>query len=170
MATALVKETVTKYISEGSTVYAGFVNLSKAFKRVPHDKLLLKLKKKNVPDFIVNILSVMFMNTSVSVRYGNDFSRKWKLLRGIRQGGVLSAYLFFIYLDDILETIGNLGIGCKLGINFINVQAYADYIFFISTHYKWAVVTARAPNHFSARYKLKLFIRILMSFDVKKVQ
>ena len=128
MAAALVKETVTRYISEGSTVYAGFVDLSKAFERVPHDKLLLKLKKKDVPDFIVNMLSVMFMNSSVSVKYGNDFSRKWKLLRGVRQGGVLSAYLFCIYLDDILENIGNLGIGCKLGINYMNVQAYADDI------------------------------------------
>ena len=50
MAAALVKETITRYISEGSTVYAGFLDLSKAFERVPHDKLLLKLKKKNVPD------------------------------------------------------------------------------------------------------------------------
>ena len=38
MAAALVKETITRYISEGSTVYAGFVDLSKAFERVPHDK------------------------------------------------------------------------------------------------------------------------------------
>ena len=70
----------------------------------------------------------MSMNSSVSVKYGNDFSRKWKLMRGVRQGGVLSAYLFCIYLDDILETIGNLGIVCKLGINYMNVQAYADDI------------------------------------------
>ena len=76
------------------------------------------------------MLSVMFMNSSVSAKYGNDFSRKWKLMRGVRQGGggVLSAYLFCIYFDDILETIGNLGIGCKLGINYMNVQAYADDI------------------------------------------
>ena len=110
MATALVKETVTKYISEGSTVYGSFVDLRNAFERVPHDKLLLKLKKRNVPHFIVNMLSVMFMNSSVSVKYGNDFSRKWKLLRGVRQGGVLCAYLLCIHLDDISETIGNLGI------------------------------------------------------------
>ena len=66
MAAALVKETVTRYISEGSTVYAGFVDLSKAFERVPHDKLLLILKK--VPDFIVSVLSVIFKNNSVSVK------------------------------------------------------------------------------------------------------
>ena len=72
------------------------------------------------------------MNSSVSVKYGNDFIRKLKLLRGVRQGGVLCAYLFCIYLDDILETIGNLGIGCKLGINYMNVQVYADDIVLLS--------------------------------------
>ena len=41
---------------------------------------------------------------------------------------MLYAYLFCVHLDDILETIGNLGVGCKLGINYINVQAYADDI------------------------------------------
>ena len=71
MATAFVKETVTKYISEGSTVYAGFVDSSKAFERVPHDKMVLKLQKKIVPKFIVNNFNVMFKNSnSVSVKYG----------------------------------------------------------------------------------------------------
>ena len=97
MATALVKETVTKHISEASTVYADFVDLSKAFERVPHDKLFLRLKKKNVPDFIVNMLSDMFMNNSVSVKYGNDFYRKWKLLRGVRQG-VCSMHIYFAFI------------------------------------------------------------------------
>ena len=43
------------------------------------------------------------MNSSVSVKYDNDFSRKWELLRGVRQGAVPSSYLFCIYLEDILE-------------------------------------------------------------------
>ena len=92
MAVALFKETISKYISEGSTVYTNFLDLSKAFERVNHRKLLLKLKNLNVPPYILKILQVLFRNSQVSVKYGEIFSDKWNLERGVRQGGILSAF------------------------------------------------------------------------------
>ena len=49
-------------------------------------------------DFIVNMLSVMFMNSSVSVKYGNDFSRKWKILRGVRKTRGRALCIFILHL------------------------------------------------------------------------
>ena len=40
MAVALLKETINRYITEGSAVYACFLDLSKALERVTHAKLL----------------------------------------------------------------------------------------------------------------------------------
>ena len=54
------------------------------------------------------------------------FSDSWVTTRGVSQGGVLSAFLFSLYLDDILTEISAMPVGCRLGINKINVQAYAD--------------------------------------------
>ena len=70
----------------------------------------------------------MFLNSFISVKYDDAISKKWNLKRGVRQGGVLSAFLFYVYIDDILTSISQLGVGCKLGINVMNVQAYADDI------------------------------------------
>ena len=128
MAVGLLKETINKYISEGSPVYACFLDLSKAFERLTHDKLLDKLKEKSVPSYIINLINIMFLNSFVSVKYDDVISKKWNLKRGVRQGGVLSAFLFCVYIDDILTSISQLGVGCKLGINVMNVQAYADDI------------------------------------------
>ena len=128
MAVGLLKETINKYISEGSPVYACFLDLSKAFERLTHDKLLDKLKEKSVPSYIINLINIMFLNSFVSVKYDDAISKKWNLKRGVRQGGVLSAFLFCVYIDDILTSISQLGVGCKLGINVMNVQAYADDI------------------------------------------
>ena len=126
MAVASFKETILKYVSEGSTVYTSFLDLSKSFERVNHRKLLLKLKNFNVPPYILKILQVLFRNSQVSVKYGEIFSDKWNLERGVRQGGILSAFLFCVYLDDIIGSMKKCIYGCKLGINLINCIAYAD--------------------------------------------
>ena len=62
----------------------------------------------------------------MSVKYGEIFSDNWNLERGVRQGGILSAFLFCVYLDDILRSMKKYIYGCKLGINLINCIAYAD--------------------------------------------
>ena len=36
--------------------------------------------------------------------------------RGVRQGGVLSAYLFVLYFDNILKEISSMSCGCRLGL------------------------------------------------------
>ena len=77
---------------------------------------------------IVDSLSYIFSNTCIHVRISSLFPASWKTTRGVRQGGVLSAFLFSLYLDDILTEISAMPVGFRLGINKINVQAYADDI------------------------------------------
>ena len=64
--------------------------------------------------------------------YNNVLSNKWSIKRGVRQGGVLSAFLFCIHVDDILKSLAELCVGCKLGINDMNIQAYADDMVLLS--------------------------------------
>ena len=123
MAVALLKKTVGRYITEGSAVYACFLDMRKAFERVDHGRLLKKLESRNVPAYHLDLLRVMFINSYVSVKYNDAMSRKWNLKRGVRQGGILSAFLFYVYMDDVLETVAKFGVGCKLGISTMNINS-----------------------------------------------
>ena len=114
MAVDLLKETVGRYITEGSAVYACFLDMSKAFERVDHERLLKKLESRNVPSYLLDLLRVMFINSYVSVKYNDAMSRKWNLKRSVRQGEILSAFLFCAYMEDVLETVAKFGVGCKL--------------------------------------------------------
>ena len=128
IVTALFKETVFKYINLGSEVYSCFLDLSKAFERVDHNLLLEKLNYNGTPLILINVLKSLFLNTSVSVCFNQCFSQSWKVRKGVRQGGVLSAFLFSLYIDNILKEISDLPYSCMLGINKLNILAYADDI------------------------------------------
>ena len=79
---------------------------SKAFERVDHNILIEKLLNDNVPLYIVNILGTLFKNTEVCVHFnGFFFSSSWQIRQGVRQGGVLSVYLFTYYIDNILKCV-----------------------------------------------------------------
>ena len=132
LATALLKETVNKFVKEGSVVYSCFLDLSKAFERLDHELLLKKLADANLPSYLISIFKSIFCGSFVSVNYGGFYSKKWQLRQGVRQGGILSAYIFSFYMNDVLETIFNCPYGCRLGVNKISIQAYADDIVLIA--------------------------------------
>ena len=132
LATTLLKEAIDDYISDGGKVYTCFLDMSKAFEYVDHELLQNKLVCRGMPSYVVNMLRTIYSRTSVSVHVHGIFSNSWKICQGVRQGGVTSAFLFNLYIDDILTILSCCKVGCYLGINRINCQAYADDIVLLS--------------------------------------
>ena len=97
-----VRMTIDHYINCGSTVNLCAVDLSKAFDKVNHNALLIKLMNRKLPvqllDTLENLLSICWScvkwNTSMSAFFKIDF--------GVRQGSVLSPHLFAVLLDDMV--------------------------------------------------------------------
>ena len=65
-------------------------------------------------------------NQSARIIWNNIKGEYINIEKGVRQGGILSPLLFKLYIDDVLNDISNLDIGCKLGIVRLNILAYAD--------------------------------------------
>jgi len=59
-------------------------------------------------------------------------SVNFELKRGIRQGGVLSPYLFAVFVDGIIDKIKHCGIGCYVGRSCLAVFLYADDILLLA--------------------------------------
>ena len=73
---------------------------------------------------------------------------------GVRQGGILSPFLFKLYIDSMIQDISELEVGCKLGLARLNILAYADDIVIIGdTQEALEVLYHRLTNHLK---KLKL--------------
>ena len=63
------------------------------------------------------------------VKWGSNLSSKFQVKNGVRQGGVLSPLLFYVYVSELLN---KSGIGGNMGGTIINHMLYADDICIVS--------------------------------------
>ena len=131
-ATLVLKETIYQSINNNENVYALFLDLSKAFDRVDHFKLAHILLQKNIPPDIVWILLKFLRNQTAVVQWGKSYSHTAYLNMGCRQGGILSPFLFKLYIDSILNEIGALDEGVKFNFCKVNILGYADDLVLMS--------------------------------------
>ena len=68
----------------------------------------------------------------VSTLFNGTRSESWLTGNGVRQGGILSPLLFGFYINDMLESISNMNVGCSLNGYKTNIIAYADDLLLMS--------------------------------------
>ena len=75
---------------------------------------------------VIRILSYWYENQQMCVRWGGTCSTFFGVTNGVRQGSILSPYLFNIYVDDLSVALNACRVGCCVGKVIINHLMYAD--------------------------------------------
>ena len=88
-----------KYIGKNRNFYFAFVDLEKAFDRVPRKVQWWALRKVGIPEWIVHVVQIMYQNARSLVRINNSYSDVLKVQVGVYQGSVLSPLLFIVILE-----------------------------------------------------------------------
>ena len=91
-----LKEIVENHRSLNGSMFMGFLDASKAFDRLKHSLLFEKLIDRNVPGYIIRIMMYWYASQTmyVHVRWSGILSHGFHVANGVRQGGILSPYLF----------------------------------------------------------------------------
>lgn len=136
-AELIIQDTIRYYNNNGSPVYICSLDIEKAFDCCNWNTLFTKLLDKNIPNAILNFLIQLYMNSTAFVCYGANHSKTFSLTQGVRQGGILSPYLYNIYTEDLLTNVKSMKIGCSLpnGLRTA-IIAYADDIILMSPSLK----------------------------------
>ena len=87
-------------------IYFCFIDYAKAFDCVDHNKLWKILKKMRMPDHLTCLLRNLYAGQEASVRTGHGTTDWLQMGKGVRQGCVLSPYLFNLYAEYIMRNAG----------------------------------------------------------------
>ena len=129
-----LKEIVSQYRSHNSTIFMCFLDASRAFDRIHHGKLFLKLQERGVPSYLIRILQFWYSHQTMRARWGTSTSTPFLVSNGVRQGGILSPLLFNLYMDDLSKQLNECKTGCMVGDNLINHMIYADDLAVLSPY------------------------------------
>ena len=99
LCTAIYMETINHYVNEGSYVYSCLLDASKVFDSVHWGILFKSLIERKVSFVFIRLLLDSYLTQLSCVAWGFFKSRYFSLSNGVKQGGVLSAILFTLYID-----------------------------------------------------------------------
>uniref|UniRef100_A0A8D8Y176 Craniofacial development protein 2 n=3 Tax=Cacopsylla melanoneura TaxID=428564 RepID=A0A8D8Y176_9HEMI len=116
-------------------VYACLIDYQKAFDRVKHEKMIEILKKTGIDGKDLKIISNLYWHQTASLKIEDENTDEVEILRGVRQGCILSPSLFNLYSEHIFrEALDNLEEGISInGLRLNNLRYADDTIIFADT-------------------------------------
>ena len=108
----IIIETIDYFINNGSEVFGCMMDMTKAFDLVKHSILFQKLMKQGLAPIFIRLLLVMYVLQSAKVRWNGNTSKEFTMRNGVKQGAVLSAILYCVYMNGLFEYMRENRTGC----------------------------------------------------------
>ena len=103
MCLFLLKQAISQYNTHGSPVFAAFLDAFKAFDKVNHYILFKKLSEDNAPEIFVKLLANWYSRQLLCVRWGTTYSKFFTVSNRVKQGSILSPFLFAVYMNQLFR-------------------------------------------------------------------
>ena len=112
MTSFILQESIYYAKENNSKSYTCFLDAQKAFDKVWHDELLLKLYERGLDHYLWNIIVSLHSDLRSYVLFRGFKSVSFQNLRGTRHCGVFSPFMFLCFIGDLRDQLcaSNLGL------------------------------------------------------------
>ncbi|MES9950323.1 MAG: reverse transcriptase domain-containing protein, partial [Candidatus Thiodiazotropha sp.] len=88
-------------LTANKPLYMAFIDLEKAFDRVPREVIWWSMRKLGIDEWLVRLVQSMYKDVRSRVRVGDGYSEEFGVRVGVHQGSVLSPLLFIMVLEAL---------------------------------------------------------------------
>ncbi|KAI5742924.1 hypothetical protein M8J77_012730 [Diaphorina citri] len=159
-AITVMRILLEKNVEKNSDIYAAFIDYEKAFDNVNHQKLIDILIKIKLPTADIRLITHLYWGQKGKVKTNSGVSEEFNILKGVRQGCIISPALFNIYAEQIIkETVENVHQGLLLNGRLINNLRYADDLVLLSSSRNGLIDLLKNLFESSKKYNMKINIK-----------
>ena len=101
----ILKQTLEKHREGQKDIRVTFIDIEKAYDRVPREEIWRCTRERNVPETYVKLIQDMYRGCKTKVRSAASESDSFNVDVGLHQGSTLSPYLFLILMDVLTEGV-----------------------------------------------------------------
>ena len=132
MCTWTAVETISYFLRNGSEVFSCLMDMTKAFDLVRHSIMFRKIISAGLSLIFVRLLIFIYVNQFANVRWNGIFSDFFSMRNGVRQGAVLSAIFYCIYMNELFGILRRSKFGCWVNGDFFGILGYSDDNFLLA--------------------------------------
>uniref|UniRef100_A0A914X4N9 Reverse transcriptase domain-containing protein n=1 Tax=Plectus sambesii TaxID=2011161 RepID=A0A914X4N9_9BILA len=139
-----------KHREKTKPVHMAFLDLEKAFDRVPHELIWHALRSHDVPEAYVQWIQLLYHNVTSVVRCAVGTSPSFAINVGVHQGSALSPLLFVLCMDTVTSDLQSPHPWSLL---------YADDVFLANRQHQELQEQTRQWNERLSKFGLRLNIK-----------
>ena len=96
----IVRRLQEKYLEKKKALYHIFVDIQKAFDRVPRQAITWALRRQQVPERLIDVIMSLYAYSKSTVNIAGGTSKEFDINVGLHQGSSLSPILFVLVMEE----------------------------------------------------------------------
>ncbi|XP_064462019.1 uncharacterized protein LOC135372304 [Ornithodoros turicata] len=154
----LLLQGLVKYSKKNKkSLYAASLDVRKGFDTVSHEAIFAALRGRGCPEYYITLIRNLYSHASTSFFLnGKTDERQVSTRQGIKQGDLLTPFLFNVVSDPLLQKLNRKGVAVQVGGAEAGCMAFVDDVLLMSSSFDGLRALIRDAEVYLARVQLHL--------------